>query len=177
MYKIKFHICLNLLLAILFYFTAASQPPVINIDFKKEIGEMKPIWAWFGYDEPNYTYMKDGKKLLSELAALSPVPVFVRTHNLLTSGDGTPALKWGSTNAYTEDASGNPIYNWKIVDSIFDTLYTKRHEAFGANWVYARGSYLLNRNPINIIGSQVHHIKKFLQDGPIRRMIIINGEN
>jgi xylan 1,4-beta-xylosidase len=85
MYKIKLHICLNLLLVILFYFTAASQHPVINIDFKKEIGEMKPIWAWFGYDEPNFTYMKDGKKLLSELAALSPVPVFVRTHNLLTS--------------------------------------------------------------------------------------------
>ena len=121
MYKIKLHICLNLLLVILFYFTAASQHPVINIDFKKEIGEMKPIWAWFGYDEPNFTYMKDGKKLLSELAALSPVPVFVRTHNLLTSGDGTPALKWGSTNAYTEDAIGNPVYNWKIIDSIFDT--------------------------------------------------------
>ena len=48
--------------------------------------------------------MPDGKKLLSELAALSPVPVYVRTHNLLTTGDGTPALKWGSTNAYTEDA-------------------------------------------------------------------------
>src|SRR5512138_1388798 len=92
-----------------------SQPPVINIDFKKPTGDMTPIWAWFGYDEPNYTYMKDGKKLLSEIAALSPVPVFVRTHNLLTSGDGTPALKWGSTNAYTEDANGKPIYNWKIV--------------------------------------------------------------
>lgn len=121
MYKIKLHICLSLLLVILFYFTSASQQPVINIDFKKEIGEMKPIWAWFGYDEPNFTYMKDGKKLLSELAALSPVPVFVRTHNLLTSGDDTPALKWGSTNAYTEDAIGNPVYSWKIIDSIFDT--------------------------------------------------------
>ena len=67
---------------------------------------MTPMWAFFGYDEPNYTYMKDGKKLLSELAALSPVPVYVRAHNLLTTGDGTPALKWGSTNAYTEDADG-----------------------------------------------------------------------
>ena len=86
---------------------------------------MLPIWAWFGYDEPNYTYMKDGKKLLSEIAALSPVPVYVRTHNLLTSGDGTPALKWGSTNAYTEDTKGNPVYNWAILDSIFDT-YVKR---------------------------------------------------
>ncbi len=82
---------------------------------------MQPAWAWFGYDEPNYTYMKDGKKLLSEIAALSPVPVYVRAHNLLTTGDGTPALKWGSTNAYTEDAQGNPKYDWTIVDKIFDT--------------------------------------------------------
>ncbi len=86
---------------------------------------MKPIWAWFGYDEPNYTYMKDGKKLLSEIAALSPVPVYVRAHSLMSSGDGTPALKWGSTNIYTEDAKGNPIYNYHIVDSIFD-IYIKR---------------------------------------------------
>ena len=34
--------------------------------------------------------------------------VYFRTHNLLTTGDGTPALKWGSTNAYTEDAQGRP---------------------------------------------------------------------
>lgn len=86
---------------------------------------MEPVWAWFGYDEPNYTYMKDGKKLLSELAALSPVPVYVRCHSLMSSGDGTAALKWGSTNMYTEDANGNPIYYWKIVDSIFDTYVSR----------------------------------------------------
>ncbi|MDJ1481076.1 beta-xylosidase [Cytophagaceae bacterium YF14B1] len=98
----------------------------IDIDLSKEIAPMKPIWAWFGYDEPNYTYMKDGKKLLTEIAEFSkPVPVFVRAHNLLTTGDGTAALKWGSTNAYTEDASGNPVYNWTVVDSIFD-VYIKR---------------------------------------------------
>ena len=39
----------------------------------------------------------------------------------LTSGDGTPALKWGSTNAFTRDASGKPVYDWRIVDQIFDT--------------------------------------------------------
>lgn len=97
----------------------------IYVNASAEIADMKPIWAWFGYDEPNYTYMKDGKKLLSEIAALSPVPVHVRAHNLLTTGDGTPALKWGSTNAYTEDANGNAVYNWHIVDSIFDT-YVQR---------------------------------------------------
>ena len=98
-----------------------TKHSIIKVDLKKEIGDMYPAWAWFGYDEPNYTYMKDGKKLLSEIASLSPVPVYVRTHSLLVTGDGTPALKWGSTNAYTEDAEGKPIYNWRIIDSIFDT--------------------------------------------------------
>jgi len=113
----------TLLLSILFSVSLFSQNSTINInvDLAKEKGPMKPIWAWFGYDEPNYTYMKDGKKLLSEIAALSPVPVYVRAHNLMNTGDGTAALKWGSTNMYTEDKDGNPIYNWAIVDSIFDT--------------------------------------------------------
>jgi len=108
-------------------FTASAQNPAVNIqvDLSKEIAPMKPIWAWFGYDEPNFTYMKDGKKLLTEISRLSPVPVHVRAHNLLTSGDGQAALKWGSTNIYTEDANGNPVYNYHIVDSIFDT-YVQR---------------------------------------------------
>ncbi len=109
----------------LFPVVTLAQSAHLQVNFKKETGEMKPIWAWFGYDEPNYTYMKDGKKLLGELAAMSPVPVFVRTHNLLTTGDGSPALKWGSTNAYTEDANGRPVYYWNIVDSIFDS-YVER---------------------------------------------------
>jgi xylan 1,4-beta-xylosidase len=113
-----------LLLIISVSYTLAQNPSEkasISVDLSRTISEMKPVWAWFGYDEPNYTYMKDGKKLLSELSALSPVPVYVRAHNLLTSGDGTPALKWGSSNAYTEDANGNPVYNWTIIDKIFDT--------------------------------------------------------
>lgn len=93
----------------------------IQADVAQQQEKLPPIWAYFGYDEPNYTYMKDGKKLLGEIAKLSPVPVYVRTHNLLTSGDGVAALKWGSTNVYTEDANGKPVYNWHIVDSIFDT--------------------------------------------------------
>jgi len=105
-------------------FTQADRV-TIRVDAAKGKGPMKPIWSFFGYDEPNYTYMKDGKKLLSELAALSSVPVYVRAHNLLTTGDGTAALKWGSTNAYTEDASGKPRYDWTIVDRIFDT-YVER---------------------------------------------------
>jgi len=94
----------------------------IEVDFSVKKESLKPIWAWFGYDEPNYTYMKDGKKLLTEISKLSKVPVYVRVHSLLVTGDGTPALKWGSTNAYTEDADGKAIYDWTIVDQIFDTF-------------------------------------------------------
>ena len=93
----------------------------IRVDAAATQGPFPPIFAWFGYDEPNYTYTANGRKLLGELAALSPVPVAIRTHHLLVSGDGTAAMKWGSTNAYTEDASGHPVYDWTIVDRIFDT--------------------------------------------------------
>ncbi|MBB3204329.1 xylan 1,4-beta-xylosidase [Rhodopirellula rubra] len=99
-----------------------SFPVTIRIDASKNLGQLKPIWRFFGADEPNYTTMKDGQKLLSDLGSLRPNEVFFRTHNLLTSGDGTPALKWGSTDVYSEDKNGNPIYNWKIVDGIFDSL-------------------------------------------------------
>jgi len=58
-----------------------------------------------------------------ELAAANAVPVYVRTHNLLTSGDGSASLKWGSTNVYSEDATGHPIYSWVILDQIFDTFH------------------------------------------------------
>lgn len=118
MKKLLFYFLLSLFTEIIH---AQQTPSIIRVNLANEKAAMKPIWAWFGYDEPNYTYMKDGKKLLTEISALSPVPVFVRTHSLLVTGDGAPALKWGSTNAYTEDAQGKPIYNWRIVDSIFDT--------------------------------------------------------
>ena len=98
----------------------------IRVDTQVARGPLTPIWAWFGNDEPNYVYMRDGRILLSELADLSPVPVHFRAHNLLTSGDGTAALKWGSTNVYSEDAGGRPVYDWKILDRILDT-YVSHH--------------------------------------------------
>jgi xylan 1,4-beta-xylosidase len=102
----------------------AAEPPfrvTIQVDAARPQGELVPIWRFFGADEPNYATMKDGRKLLAELGQLGPPQVYFRAHNLLTSGDGTPALKWGSTNAYTEDAQGRPVYDWRIVDRIFDT--------------------------------------------------------
>src|ERR1035437_5343934 len=76
-----------------------GQVVEISVDTSQKLGPYKPIYSFFGYDEPNYTYMPNGKKLLGELAALSPVRVEIRAHHLLITGDGSPAMKWGSTNA------------------------------------------------------------------------------
>jgi xylan 1,4-beta-xylosidase len=100
---------------------AAALPVTIRVDAATPRGPLRPVWRFFGADEPNYAYMKDGRALLGELGQLAPQRVYFRTHNLLTSGDGTPALKWGSTNAYQEDGAGRPIYDWTILDRIFDT--------------------------------------------------------
>ncbi|CAN5909510.1 beta-xylosidase [soil metagenome] len=109
---------------------AGRFPVSITIDAGKPVGELKPIWRFFGADEPNYAYMKDGKKLLGELGKLGKPQVFFRAHHMLTSGDGTYALKFGSTSAYKEDAQGNAIYDWTINDRIFDAYLTSGIKPF-----------------------------------------------
>jgi xylan 1,4-beta-xylosidase len=99
---------------------STEAPATITVNFASKIGPYKPIYSWFGYDEANYTTMRNGKKLLRELHDLSPVPVYIRAHHLLTSGDGKAELKFSSTNVYREDASGKPIYDFTILDGIFD---------------------------------------------------------
>ncbi len=106
--------------------TAADSFPVnIRVDGAKTMGELNPIWRFFGADEPNYAYMKHGQKLMAELGQLRPQAVYFRAHNLLTSGDGTASLKWGSTGAYSEDAQGRSVYDWTILDRIFDTYLNR----------------------------------------------------
>lgn len=98
-----------------------ALPVKITVDMAHQKGGLAPIWRFFGADEPNYATMANGQKLIGELGALAPDRVYFRAHNLLSSGDGTPALKWGSTGAYAEDAQGRPVYQWAILDGIFDT--------------------------------------------------------
>lgn len=117
----KTHFLFLLMAVFRLSFAQETTKTTIQIDLNKEVGKMSTMWAWFGADEPNYAYMKDGKKLLTELSQLSSVPVYFRAHNMLTSGHDTLTMKWGSTNVYTEDTNGKPIYDWSVVDKIFDT--------------------------------------------------------
>ena len=126
-FRVRFyHFLLMLFLPVLISVWAQSQPSPKRVDVRVQAdqpqGAFLPIWNYFGYDEPNYTYAAHGEKLLGELAAQDPAPVYVRVHNLLTTGDGSASLKWGSTGVYTEDAAGNPVYRWTILDRIFDTF-------------------------------------------------------
>lgn len=142
---------------------APSQVPVtITVDAERPTGDLKPIWRWCGYDEPNYTYSPNGKKLVSQFTGDKDShfgPAYFRAHNLLCTGDGRGRPKWGSTNAYTEDAAGNPVYDWTILDRIFDTYIdvgakpfvqigfmpkalSLRPEPYEHSWTPARGGNL-----------------------------------
>lgn len=98
----------------------AQAPVTVAVELSKPVGPFTPIYRWFGYDESNFTTMKYGMQLLPELHNLSPVPVYIRTHHLLTSGNGVAELKWSSSNVFSLDANGKPVYDFTITDRTFD---------------------------------------------------------
>lgn len=102
-----------------------ARPVAITVDAGRTTGALPPVWRFFGADEPNYATMKDGRKLLLSLGKLRKGDVYFRAHNLLNTGDGTPAFKWGSTNVYTETKDGKPVYDWAVVDRIIDTYLAR----------------------------------------------------
>jgi xylan 1,4-beta-xylosidase len=99
---------------------AGSAPVSIQVDLNRPVGPYTPIYRWFGYDESNYTSMQYGRELLGELHDLTPDPVYIRAHHLLTSGDGVPELKWSSSNVFSLDANGKPVYDFTITNRTFD---------------------------------------------------------
>jgi xylan 1,4-beta-xylosidase len=112
---------------LLFTLSATGQTPIhVDVDLAQPQGRFSPIYNWFGYDESGYTFAPNGQALLRQLHDLSPVPVYIRAHFLLASGDGTPDLKWSSSNVYSEGAKGEPVYSWTILDQIFDA-YAAAH--------------------------------------------------
>jgi xylan 1,4-beta-xylosidase len=115
-------LCLLLLTSL----SRAQTAVHVDVDLARSEGEFSPIYSWFGYDESGYTFTPNGKALLGQLHDLSPVPVYIRAHFLLATGDGKPDLKWSSSNVYNEDGHGKPMYSWTILDQIFDA-YAAAH--------------------------------------------------
>jgi xylan 1,4-beta-xylosidase len=102
----------------------------IKIDAGDWRGELPHNWNYIGYDEINYTYTPEGEELLGKFMAMQEKPYYVRAHHLLCTGNGHSFYKWGSTNAYLEDESGTPIYDWALVDLTFDTILKYRCKPF-----------------------------------------------
>ncbi|MBN1418614.1 MAG: beta-xylosidase [Planctomycetes bacterium] len=100
----------------------AADDVRIAVDATARGSSLRQVWSYFGYDECNLTTTPAARDLMRTLARTQPEPVTLRQHFLLATGDGTPDLKWGSTNAYTEDAAGNPVYDWTILDGILDAV-------------------------------------------------------
>jgi xylan 1,4-beta-xylosidase len=103
---------------------SAQTPATVNVSVDATAAgtPLERVWPFHGYDEINYTTTPEGAALLGTIAAAHSAPVHVRSHFLLNTGDGTPAMKWGSTNVYTEDAAGNPVYTWDLTDGIMDII-------------------------------------------------------
>ncbi|MBC8472491.1 MAG: beta-xylosidase [Planctomycetes bacterium] len=94
----------------------------ISVDATATGESLRHVWQYYGYDECNYTTSSGARELMKTLANINTEPVYLRQHFLLASGDGKPSLKWSSTNIYSEDAAGNPVYYWPIMDEIMDAI-------------------------------------------------------
>src|SRR5581483_1608865 len=60
--------------------TNNAFPVSIRVNAAVVRGSLRPVWRFFGADEPNYAYLTNGKKLIGELGALAPKRIFFRAH-------------------------------------------------------------------------------------------------
>jgi len=92
----------------------------IKVDCSKRVSELKRIWDSIGFDEINWAYTPRGKEILKILGGIVERPFYIRNHNALTSGNGLSYPAWGSTNVYSEDQNGSPVYDFTILDQVYD---------------------------------------------------------
>ena len=91
----------------------------VRVDASRQLGKLEHTWNYIGYDECNYTHSPGGMTLLGKIGSLEK-PYFVRAHHMLCTGICHGFYKWGSTNVYTEDQDGNPVYDFDTVDRMID---------------------------------------------------------
>ncbi|MCL2404891.1 MAG: hypothetical protein FWC92_05005 [Defluviitaleaceae bacterium] len=96
-----------------------NQNVTVHVDASKQMGELAHTWNYVGYDECNYTHSPGGMELISKLGKLEK-PYYIRAHHMLCTGNLHGFYKWGSTNAYTEDEHGNPVYYFGLIDKMCD---------------------------------------------------------
>ena len=65
-----------------------------------------------------YNLLRTGVKLQQTLEGICGTPLLRRTMSMLNSGIGIDK----STGVYREDAKGNPVYDFTLMDQIMDVL-------------------------------------------------------
>ncbi|GHV09268.1 hypothetical protein FACS189485_21670 [Spirochaetia bacterium] len=96
-----------------------SKAVQVTVDASKWTGTLPHTWNYVGYDECNYTHSPGGMELIKKFGKLEK-PYYMRTHHLLCTGALHGAYKWGSTNVYTEDEKGSPVYYFDVIDRMCD---------------------------------------------------------
>lgn len=91
----------------------------VTADASVWCGKLPHTWNYIGYDECNYTHSPGGMELIGKFGRLEK-PYYMRTHHMLCTGICHGFYKWGSSNIYTEDAGGNPVYDYTTIDKMVD---------------------------------------------------------
>ena len=87
---------------------------------------MTPIWAWFGYDEPNYTYSPDGRAVAVRDCGAESRPGLCAHAQSADDRRRHARVEVGiDERLHAKTRSGRPIYDWTIVDRIIST-YVER---------------------------------------------------
>ena len=102
----------------------------IRVNAEKTCENLEHIWRYIGYDECNYTYIPEGEEQLRKFGNLPDAPYYVRTHFTFCTGNCHGSYKYGSTNIYSEDEDGNPVYNFEIYDKIIDSILKTGNKPF-----------------------------------------------
>ncbi|MCH9275806.1 hypothetical protein JS533_005915 [Bifidobacterium amazonense] len=102
----------------------------LDVDATRAAGPLGHDWRFIGYDECNYTYLPEGRRLLGRFGGLPDAPYWVRTHFMFCSGNCYGSPKFGSTNIYAEDADGNPVYDFTHYDMILDAIVESGNKPF-----------------------------------------------
>lgn len=98
-----------------------SETVKVTVDAAEWCGKLAHTWNYNGYDECNYTHSPGGMELIGKFGKLEK-PYYVRMHHMFCTGNMHGFYKWGSTNVYTEDENGDPVYYYDLIDELFDIL-------------------------------------------------------
>ena len=101
----------------------------VRVDTGHWLGTLDHTWNYVGYDECNYTHSPGGMALIEKFGKLEK-PYYMRAHHMLCTGIMHGFYKWGSTNVYTEDENGNPVYSYDCIDEMMDIWLKNRCKPF-----------------------------------------------